>query len=496
MSDERLCWLPATALSGMYRRKEASPVEVVDAVLDRLEQVNPGINAFVTVLAHQAREAARRAQEQLVNGANDLPPLHGIPVTVKDLTNTAGVRTTYGSVAFADHVPDEDSAAWARMKAAGAILIGKTTTPEFGMLGVTESRLTGITGNPWNPAMTAGGSSGGAAAATAAGIAPLAWGSDGGGSIRVPASCCGVVGLKASPGRIPRGGDDEPFDTVSTVGPLTRTVADAALLLSVTAGPDPREPLALPLLQPDEIEGALTEPTVRGLRVGYSPDLGWGPVARDVAASVAAAAQFFEAGLGAHVGTVEVSLPDPIQYFLDFWAPGFTLGVGNLAALPGWDPEQLHPMILELAEAGRCIPASEYLRTAQQTRAQIARGFAAVFEHHDLLLTPTTPTTAFPHNPEGGLSVIDGTTVPRWPGLNFHRLTEPPSHAALPAVTVCCGFTAAGLPVGLQIIGPPRADTAVLAAAAAYQAATDWHTRHPPLGNRPAEQGGNQPHDS
>src|SRR6516164_2629010 len=209
MSDERLCWLPATALSGMYRRKEASPVEVVDAVLDRLDQVNPGINAFVTVLADQAREAARRAQEQLANGTDDLPPLHGMPVTVKDLTNTAGVRTTYGSIAFTDHVPDEDSVAWARMKAAGAILIGKTTTPEFGMLGVTESRLTGVTSNPWNPAM--------------------AWGGDGGGSIRVPASCCGVVGLKASPGRIPRGGDDEPFDTVSTVGPLTRTVADTAL---------------------------------------------------------------------------------------------------------------------------------------------------------------------------------------------------------------------------------------------------------------------------
>jgi Asp-tRNA(Asn)/Glu-tRNA(Gln) amidotransferase A subunit family amidase len=496
MSDERLCWLPATTLSEMYRRKEVSPVEVVDAVLDRLERVNPGINAFVTVLADQAREAARRAQEQLANGTDDLPPLHGMPVTVKDLTNTAGVRTTYGSIAFTDHVPDEDSAAWARMKAAGAILIGKTTTPEFGMLGVTESRLTGITGNPWNPAMTAGGSSGGAAAATAAGIAPLAWGSDGGGSIRVPASCCGVAGLKASPGRIPRGGDDEPFDTVSTVGPLTRTVADTALLLSVTAGPDPREPLGLPPLQPSEIESALAEPTVRGLRVGYSPDLGWGPVARNVAASVEAAAQFFETGLGAHVGTVDISLPDPIQYFLDFWAPGFALGVGSFAAQPGWDPQQLHPMILELADVGRGITASEYLRTAHQTRAQIARGFAAVFEHHDLLLTPTTPTTAFPHNPDGGLSTIDGTAVPRWPGLNFHRLTEPPSHAALPAATICCGFTAEGLPVGLQIIGPPRADTAVLAAAAAYQAATDWHTRHPPLGNRPAEQGGNQPHDS
>jgi aspartyl-tRNA(Asn)/glutamyl-tRNA(Gln) amidotransferase subunit A len=303
-----------------------------------------------------------------------------------------------------------------------------------------------------------------------------------------------VVGLKASPGRIPLGGDGGPFDTVSTVGPLTPTVADTALLLSVTAGPDPREPLTLPALGPGVIADALREPSVRGLKVAYSPDLGWGPVARAVTTEVEAAARVLETELGARVEQVEISLPDPIQYFLDFWAPGFTLD--DLGNRPGFDPQQLHPLILELAEIGRRIPASEYLHTAQQTRAQIARGFAAVFEHHDLLLTPTTPTTAFPHNPEDGLSVIDDTAVPRWPELNFHRLTEPPSHAALPAVTVCCGFTAAGLPVGLQIVGPPRADMAVLAAAAAYQAATDWHTRHPPLGNGPVEQGGSQPHDS
>jgi Asp-tRNA(Asn)/Glu-tRNA(Gln) amidotransferase A subunit family amidase len=494
MSDDRLCWIAATELSGMYRRKEVSPVEVVDAVLDRLERVNPGINAFVTVLADQAREAAQRAQEQLAQGSEDLPPLHGIPVTVKDLTNTAGVRTTYGSVAFADHVPNEDSVGWARIKAAGAILIGKTTTPEFGMLGVTESRLTGITGNPWNPAMTAGGSSGGAAAATAAGIAPLAWGSDGGGSIRVPASCCGVVGLKASSGRIPRGGDDETFDTVSTAGPLTRTAADAALLLSVTAGPDPREPLGLPPPQPGEIEGALAAPTVRGLRVGYSPDLGWGTVARDVAAGVEAAAQLFETGLIARVEPVEISLPDPIQYFLDFWTPGFTRAVDELTAGTEAGRQQLHPMILELAEVGRRIPAAAYLGTAMHTRAQIARAFAAVFEDHDLLLTPTTPVTAFPHNPEGGPSAIDGTRVPRWPGLNFHRLTEPASHAGLPAVSICSGYTADNLPVGLQIIGPPRADTAVLAAAGAYQAATAWHAHRPPLGGGARQQGGRSPH--
>jgi Asp-tRNA(Asn)/Glu-tRNA(Gln) amidotransferase A subunit family amidase len=493
MSDDRLCWVPATELSGMYRRKEVSPVEVVDAVLDRLERVNPNINAFVTVCADQARAAARRAEEELIGGGDDLPPLHGIPVTVKDLSNTAGVRTTYGSVAFADHVPAADSIGWARIKAAGAILIGKTTTPEFGMLGVTESRLTGITGNPWNPAMTAGGSSGGAAACVAAGIAPLAWGSDGGGSIRVPASCCGVVGLKASPGRIPLGGEDDPFDNVSVVGPLTRTADDAALLLSVTAGPDLGEPLALPPLTPAEIADALRAPSVRGLRVAYSPDLGAGPVARAVSDSVEAAVRLFETGLEARVEPVEISLPDPVQYFLDFWTPGFTVAVDELASGPQAGL-QLHPMILELAEIGRGIPAAAHLRTARQTRAQIVRAFAAVFGDHDLLLTPTTPVTAFPHNRQGGPAAIDGTRVPRWPGLVFHRLTEPPSHAALPAVSICCGFTADGLPVGLQIIGPPRADTAVLAAAAAYQAATAWPAHRPPLPDGAGQEGGRSPH--
>jgi Asp-tRNA(Asn)/Glu-tRNA(Gln) amidotransferase A subunit family amidase len=265
------------------------------------------------------------------------------------------------------------------------------------------------------------------------------------------------------------------------VGPLTRTVDDAALLLSVTAGPDLGEPLALPPLTPTEIASALRAPSVRCLNVAYSPDLGAGPVAREVRDIVEAAAQLFETGLKARVEPVQISLPDPIQYFLDFWTPGFTVAVDELAGGPEADGPQLHPMILELAEIGRRIPAAAHLRTARQTRAQIVRAFASVFADHDLLLTATTPVTAFPHNPEGGPPAIDGTSVPRWPGLNFHRLTEPPSHAALPAVTICCGFTAGGLPVGLQIIGPPRADTAVLAAAAAYEAATAWRAHRPPL---------------
>lgn len=236
MTDDLLCDMPATELARAIRERAVSPVEAVQAVLARIERVDPLVNAFVTVTAEQALTAAREAERQVTaTSAEQLAPLHGVPITVKDLTDTAGVRTTYGSVAFKDHVPQRDTLAWSRLKAAGAILVGKTCTPEFGALGVTESPLTGITNNPWDTSRTAGGSSGGAAAAVASGLAPLAWGSDGGGSIRIPASCCGVVGLKASTGRIPVYGEGDVYGLVSTSGPLTRTVADAALMLHVTA---------------------------------------------------------------------------------------------------------------------------------------------------------------------------------------------------------------------------------------------------------------------
>src|SRR5215831_3486962 len=275
MPDE-LTWLSATELAREIRERKISPVEATDAVLIRLAAVNPTINAFVTVLADEARQAARAAERTAVTTPpGELPPLHGVPITVKDLIDTAGVRTTYGSTLYRDHIPEQDHVTWARLKAAGAILIGKTTTPEFGMLGITESQLTGITSNPWDPATTSGGSSGGAAASLAAGIAPLAWGSDGGGSIRVPAACCGVVGLKASPGRIPFVRPGEFPNGVDVEGPLARTAADAALLLAVTAGPHPMDPISLPA--DDGLTAALQSLaglSLRNVRIAYTPHFG------------------------------------------------------------------------------------------------------------------------------------------------------------------------------------------------------------------------------
>jgi aspartyl-tRNA(Asn)/glutamyl-tRNA(Gln) amidotransferase subunit A len=479
-----LIWLGAAELAGQIRDRKISPVEVTDAVLDRLAVVNPAVNAFVTIVADEARQAARAAEHTVMTSPpGELPPLHGVPVTVKDLIDTAGVRTTYGSTLYRDHVPEQDHVTWARLKAAGAILIGKTTTPEFGMLGITESQLTGITGNPWDPGTTAGGSSGGAAAAVAAGVAPLAWGSDGGGSIRVPAACCGVVGLKPSMGRVPNPGPGA-WSGVTTVGPITRTVADAALMLDITAGPHLRDPLSLPPAAPSAFVMAAARPSLKGRRVAYLPHFGSGTVSTSVAGLVRQAAGFLASDLGAVVEEMAVVLPDPIRYFRDYWMPQFALELDQMAGTED-ALAQLHPMMASWRDAAKAMPAAEYCRVAIMTRHEISGRFADVFETHDLIVSPTMPLVAFPHpGAAAGPLHIDGHPVAE-PAIDFHRLTEPPSHAGLPALSLCCGFTADGLPAGLQIIGPPRDDAAVIAAAAAYEAATTWHSRRPPLGNAP-----------
>jgi Asp-tRNA(Asn)/Glu-tRNA(Gln) amidotransferase A subunit family amidase len=245
MATPDLAWIPATELAGLIRAKKVSPVEVVDAVLARIERLNPTLNCFVAVTAEEARDAALSAEVAVMTG-EELGPLHGVPVSIKDLLFTRRVPTTGGSRLFADHVPEEDAVSVERLKGVGAIIIGKTTTPEFGHKAVTESPLFGITRNPWNAALTPGGSSGGAGAAVAAGLGPLAVGTDGGGSIRIPASFCGIYGLKPSFGRVPQNPGFPGWETLSHTGPMTRTVRDAALMLDAIAGPDDRDRHSLP----------------------------------------------------------------------------------------------------------------------------------------------------------------------------------------------------------------------------------------------------------
>lgn len=468
--DDDLCFVDAVHLRDLLRRREVSPVEVVDAVLARIARHDPDINAFVTLTDSLARAQAREAERALMQGAA-VGPLHGIPVLIKDLTPTSGVRTTFGSPRFADNVPTEDALAWARIKAAGAILVGKTTTPDFGELGVTDSTLTGTTNNPWDVTRTAGGSSGGSAAGVVAGFGHLSWGSDGGGSIRIPAACCGAVGLKASIGRIPGYGEQYTFESVTTCGPITRTVRDAALMLDVTAGPDRRDPIALPAPGIDFLDVVAT-PSIEGLRIAYSPDLGQVRVADDVRTAVDGAVDVLRA-LGATVDRVDLHLPDALEYFVAWWGPEYIDVVDNSG---GFEQPWAVREIATLAK--RISPADRY-HAQTHTRAEIAAEFARVFDDYDALVTPTMPLTAFPHPGDlAGAATIDGVDVPM-PYLYFHRMTEPFSHAGLPAISVPCGVDPHGMPVGLQIAGPTHDDAIVLRIAATYQEATAWHTRRP-----------------
>lgn len=475
---DALCFTPAVELATAIRSRNLSPVELMKAVLNRIERTEPRINAFATLRAEQALSEAHAAEAKLMRTASDeLPALFGIPVTVKDLEDTQGCRTAYGSQVFAEYVPESDAPIWGRLKAHGAILLGKTTTPEFGLHSITESLLTGVTNNPWDVRRTTGGSSGGAAAAVAAGFGPLATGSDGGGSIRVPAALCGVVGLKPSPGRIPMGGQ-AGFDTVTVVGPITRTVSDCAWMLGLVSGPDPYD--AVSIVEPPRdylkgIEGA----SLKGLRIAYCADLRSGPMQAEVRRVIDAAVGQLERSLGAHVDPVDLELPDPYDYFLNFWGPTIA-ALYQDKILPYGDPQQIHPMVRQAAERGAGVDLLTFVRTQTDLRSQIHQTFAEIFERYDLLVWPTTPCVAFDHpGPAGGPLELDGVKT-REPALENQRFTEAISHAGYPAITVPAGFTRDGLPVGLQIAAGHGGDLAVLRAAAAFEAAFPWTDHRPP----------------
>lgn len=459
--------LSAHELSAAYRSGALSPVDAVEAVLDRLERVNPAINAFVTITAEQARVEAEKADRRLREGGA-VPPLLGVPITVKDLVDTAGVRTTYGSTAYADAVPREDALAWGRLKAAGAILIGKTTTPEFGLLGTTESHLTGVTNNPWNVHRTSGGSSGGAAAATAAGIAPLAWGSDGGGSIRVPAALCGVVGFKPSVGRIPHADNTDASDTQ---GPIARRVIDIALLLNATVGPDLRDRFSLPATGEDYVDAALHPRELSGIHIAASVDLGEADVD-------AATQERFRASIeqlrraGAVVEDVPFALPDPAAYFVSYWGAEYTLLTDALTA----EGEPIWPFIRDLADQARRLTPIDVSMAMRQIRTQIYNAYVRVLTRFDFFITPTTPTPALTHE------IVAATQTTTDPAARLHRMTESPSHAGLPAITMPAGLTSKGLPVGVQLIARPHADADLISLAAAFEALMSPEYAWPPLG--------------
>ena len=471
MASDDLCWLPALELASLIRAKKVSPVEVTEAVLARIERLNPALNAFCTVTTEEARDAAQAAEVSVMTG-EELGPLHGVPVSAKDLVFTRRILTTGGSRLFAEHVPEEDAVCVERLKGAGAVLIGKTSTPEFGHKGVTDSPLLGVTRNPWNPSLTPGGSSGGAGAAVAAGLGPLAVGTDAGGSIRIPASFCGIYGLKPSFGRVPQAPGFPGWETLSVTGPMTRTVRDAAAMLDVMAGPDDRDRLSLP-----HDAGApfleACDAGLAGLSVGWTADLAHARVDPEVAEMCAVAAEIFE-GLGCHVEVVTPGWDDPAEIFRTL-APAEIYGAWAARLVDSED--QLDRSLVALLRHGQSITAEQYLAAARR-RHEFWTDVQRFLARFDLLLMPTVAVPPFEVG-RPGLNEIDGQPVPP---LGWMPFTFPFNLTGQPAATVPVGMTSSGLPVGLQIVGRRFADRTVLAASAAFEAAQPWAERRPAIG--------------
>jgi aspartyl-tRNA(Asn)/glutamyl-tRNA(Gln) amidotransferase subunit A len=468
MNATDFAYAPATDLIPRIRSKALSPVELTRAVLERIERANPKINAFCTVTAEAALASARAAEEAVMKGGR-LGPLHGVPVSIKDLALVKGVPAKFGSFVFEKRVGEIDAPYVRRLKEAGAILVGKTTTPEFGWKALGDSPLTGITRNPWNLGMTSGGSSAGAAAAAAAGLGPLHQGSDGAGSIRVPAAFCGIYGFKPTFGRVPMWPVSNT-DSASHTGPMTRTVADAALMLAVMAGPDDwdRQSLDAP---PADYVGRLRD-GIKGLRVGWSLDLGCLRVDPEVGQVAKRAAEAFPE-LGCAVEDVKVSLPDTREMIHLLWNSHYA---GNYGSVLKEFRSRMDPGLVAAIEDGRRYTAEAYVEMRGRKNGY-CDAVRALFDTYDLLLTPTVSVAAFE------VGRLNPAHFPQhvWDWFPWAGFSYPFNFTGQPAATVPAGFTPSGMPVGLQIVGRRLADLQVLQASAAFEQARPWAQKRPAL---------------
>ncbi|HTO44941.1 MAG TPA: amidase [Burkholderiales bacterium] len=449
--------LSAAELLERYRSKRLSPVEVTRAALDRIARLQPTYNAFVMVGEREAVQAARESEARWLRG-EPAGLVDGLPTTVKDLLLLRGWPTLRGSRTVNPNQPwDEDSAAVARMREQGAVFLGKTTTPEFGWKGVTDSPLTGVTVNPWDTTKTPGGSSGGAAVAAALGLGVMHIATDGGGSIRIPAGFCGLFGFKPTFGLVPVHPHPPPW-TLWHQGPISRTVHDAALMLTVISRPDLRDFYAAPPLNVDYRQGL--DDGIHGMRIAYSRTLGYARVEREIATLVDRAAQSLR-DLGAQVEEVDLALEDPIKIMQPLWSVALAIAVQPLSA----DQRKLmEPGLLELAEPGLRMSALEY-RALEKERETLARRMNLLHQRYDLLMTPQLATTAFAVNQE----VPPGNGMKRW--WEWSPFTYPFNLTQQPAASVPCGFAGNRLPVAMQLVGARFADAKVLRAARAYEQA-------------------------
>jgi amidase len=465
-----LCFLTARELRAALGRREVSAREVLAAHLDQIERLNPEVNAVITLDAERAEAAAAAADERAAAGV-DLPVLHGLPVAHKDLHETAGLLTTYGSPLRANYVPAEDELVIERMRQAGVITIGKTNVPEFGAGSHTFNPLFGATRNPYDRSKSAGGSSGGTAAALACGMHPIGDGSDMGGSLRNPASFNNVVGFRPSPGRVPGWPALMAWGTMGVSGPMARTVADTALLLSVLAGPDPRSPIALETPGSRFAEPLESDP--RGLRVAFSPDLGGAvPVEPEVAAATTAAALVF-ADLGARVTDASPDFTGADEVFRTLRAWNFEATFG---ALEEQSPEAFKATLRDNIAQGRALSGRDLAR-AEQLHTALFERVRQFFTHYDILLLPVSQVLPFDVDLEYPTE-ING--VPMTDYLDWMASAYLISATGCPALSVPAAFSQGGLPIGVQLVGPHHADFAVLQAGHAFEQATQVAARHPP----------------
>ncbi|MEV0205761.1 amidase [Streptomyces sp. NPDC050788] len=452
MTDLELTGLTAARLVEGYRKGEFSPEEATRAALERADRIQPDVNAFVRLLADEALTQARESTERWRRGA-PLGPVDGVPTTVKDILLLRGAPTLKGSKTISENGRwDEDAPSVARLREQGAVFLGKTTTPEFGWKGVTDSPQSGVTRNPYDPTRTAGGSSGGAAAAVALGAGPLALGTDGGGSVRIPAAFCGIFALKPTYGRVPLY-PASAFGTLAHVGPMTRDAADAALLLDVIAAPDSRDWSGLPAA-PGSFTTGLSG-GVKGLRVAYSPSLGGQVAVRPAVAAAVRRAVERLAGLGSYVEETDPDFTDPVQAFHTLWFAGAARVTQQLGA---HQRKLLDPGLREICGQGARRSALDYL-AAVDVRMELGRRMGRFHDSYDLLVTPTLPITAF----EAGEEVPKGSGHRRWTG--WTPFTYPFNMTQQPAATVPVGTDGDGLPIGLQLVAARHRDDLVLRAA-------------------------------
>jgi aspartyl-tRNA(Asn)/glutamyl-tRNA(Gln) amidotransferase subunit A len=462
LGDRELGFMSASALLDAYRRKTLSPVEATKAALARLARLEPRLNAFVLVDAEGALAAARQSEARWVKG-EPRGLVDGVPTTIKDIVLTRGWPTLRGSrLTRRDQEWSEDSPAVARLRAHGAVFLGKTTTPEYGWKALGDSPLTGITRNPWNLAHTPGGSSAGAAATLAAGIGALAIGTDGGGSIRIPAAFCGVAGIKATFGRVPAY-PPSAMGLLSNVGPMARNIADTALMLSVLVETDTRDPYRLPPRETDYCVGL--GDGVKGLRIAVSCDLGYAKVDPEIAAAFDKAAEIFRE-LGAVVEEMHPGFASPRDAFTVLWTSG---AARAMRGVPADDRALMDPGFVASVDAGARLSAVDYL-DADAVRTSLGQVMGAFHERFDLLLTPTVAVPALPV----GAVLSDPASERYW--IDWTPFSYPFNMTRQPAATVPCGLTRSGFPIGLQIVGPLYAERLVLRAARAYEAtqAAQW----------------------